>query len=70
MDSLTAIMQGRLVPADLLGALRDSTSELGDAGRAQANLANDGYVFLREVVSESVIRDARRADARRRRGFG
>lgn len=54
-----AIAQGRLVPGDLLGSLRDSTNIRSDGVELSRQLADDGYLFLRGVVDRDDVISAR-----------
>ncbi len=53
------IAQGRLVPDELLGPLRDSTSVRGDGSELRRRLSEDGYLFLRDTVKRADISSAR-----------
>lgn len=47
------------MPADVLGEFRDSTELMADSSALQTRMAEDGYVFLRGVISPSAIAMAR-----------
>ncbi|MBT4867011.1 MAG: hypothetical protein HON53_18050, partial [Planctomycetaceae bacterium] len=53
------IAQGRPVPNDVLGPLRDSTGVADDANELQRRIGDDGYLFLRGVVDRTEIMAAR-----------
>ena len=53
------IAQGRLVPDELLGPLRDSTSVSGNGSELRRRLSEDGYLFLRRTVNRADISAAR-----------
>lgn len=54
------IAQGTAVPADLIGPLRDSSQYRDDGAELGQRMADDGYVFLREVVDREAVLEARR----------
>ena len=51
--------QGHLVPDELLGPLRDSTSVRENGSELQRRLSADGYLFLRNAVNRADISAAR-----------
>lgn len=53
------IVQGRPVPDDVLGPLRDSTDVADDPNELQRRMADDGYLLLRGVVDQTDILAAR-----------
>jgi hypothetical protein len=53
------IAQGRPVPDDVLGPLRDSTDVSDDATELQRRMTDDGYLFLRGVVDRTDVLAAR-----------
>ncbi len=53
------LAQGRVVSEELLGPLRDSTDAVTDPQELQRRLAEDGYLFVRNVVNEADIAAAR-----------
>ncbi|MCP4195424.1 MAG: phytanoyl-CoA dioxygenase family protein [Planctomycetaceae bacterium] len=55
----TATAQGTLVPADLLGELTDCSQQIGQANVLRQRLAEDGYLFLRDVVPRDQAMTAR-----------
>lgn len=57
--------QGRPVPAEYLGPLRESADLTGRPGALAGRLDDDGYLFLRGAVDPTLVRDARRAVFRR-----
>lgn len=53
------VAQGRVVSEELLGPLRDSTDAVTNPEELQRRLAEDGYLFVRNVVNEADIAAAR-----------
>ena len=53
------IAQGRLVPEELVGPLRDSASVRGNGSELRHRLSEDGYLFLRNAVKRADISAAR-----------
>ena len=51
--------QGRPLPDERVGELRDSSAEAGDAAALARRLADDGYVFLRGALDVGEVRAAR-----------
>ena len=51
--------QGRPLPDERVGELRDSAAEAGDASALARRLVDDGYVFLRDVLDVDEVRAAR-----------
>ena len=47
------------MPSDVLGEFRDSTELMADSSALKTRMAEDGYVFLRGVISPSAIAMAR-----------
>lgn len=62
--------QGRLVPAELIGPLVESTQEAGQPAVLRQRLADDGYLFLRGVVPRLDILAARQEVFERLAGVG
>ena len=52
-------VQGKSVPTDVLGEFRDSTEWMANPATLQTRMTEDGYVFLRGVISPSPIAMAR-----------
>lgn len=52
-------VHGKPVPTDVLGEFRDSTELMADSSALQTRMAEDGYIFLRGVISPSAIAMAR-----------
>ncbi len=55
----TCWTQGRPLPDQRVGELRDSRPEAGDPTALARRLATDGYVFLRGALDAGEVRDAR-----------
>jgi hypothetical protein len=53
-------IQGNVVPGDLLGEFRDSTNICSDGNALRQRMSEDGYVFVRGLISPDAINDARR----------
>jgi len=53
-------VKGQPVPSDLIHEMRDSASLLDDPKALRARLAEDGYLYLRDVVDRDAIAAARR----------
>ena len=51
---------GRPVPPEMVGELADSTGLMGDPPALRARLQEDGYLFLKGVLSRAAVMDARR----------
>ena len=56
----TCLVQGREVPPELLGELTDSAHLLRDPPALRAQLATDGYLFLKGVLPRHAVLQARR----------
>ena len=50
---------GREVPTKLVGKLRDSSALVGDQRKLRGRLAEDGYIFLRNVLDKDKVLAAR-----------
>lgn len=53
-------VKGRPVPPEMVGELADSTGLMGDPPALRARLQEDGYLFLKGVLSRAAVMDARR----------
>ncbi len=51
---------GRPVPSAMVGELADSAGLMGDPPALRARLQEDGYLFLKGVLSRAAVMDARR----------
>lgn len=57
--STPAVSQGRAVPSELLGQMRDSSTLLGEPSRMRERLAQDGYLYLPSSIDAGEVLAAR-----------
>ncbi|MDA0342227.1 MAG: phytanoyl-CoA dioxygenase family protein [Proteobacteria bacterium] len=57
--SIPALLDGRVIPPELLGPLIETPSPLPDGETLRAGLARDGYLLLRDLIDPAEIKAAR-----------